>query len=45
MRGVRGVGTGAVKGEKIGADEQTGLSKAVQEVITDLKKHSFSLVA
>ena len=45
MRGVRGVGTGAVKGEKIGADEQAGLSKAVQEVITDLKKHSFSLVA
>ena len=42
---MRGVGTGAVKGEKIGADEQAGLSKAVQEVITDLKKHSFSLVA
>ena len=41
---MRGVGTGAVKGEKIGADEQTGLSKAVQEVITDLKEHSFSSV-
>ena len=41
MRDVRGVGTGAVKGEKMGADEQAGLSKAVQEVITDLKKTLF----
>ena len=45
MRRVRGVGTGAVKGEKIGADEQACLSKAVQEVITDLKEHYFPLVA
>ena len=41
---MRGVGTGAVEGEKIGADEQAGLSKAVIEVITDLKEHSFSSV-
>ena len=42
---MRGVGTGAVEGEEIEADGPAGLLKAVQEVITDLKKHSFSLVA
>ena len=42
--GCEGCGHWGSKGEKIGADEQAGLSKVVQEVITDLKEHSFSSV-
>ena len=41
VRGMRDVGNGAVEGEEIGEDEQAGLWKAIQEVITDLKNTIF----